>query len=123
MDIKLTEQEIEEIRKEAESERRMYKHIDIWLNGDIDSVIKSLEVAKEDLYKIPGVDKESLDVSCVQIPDEWEDGITYDGLRIDYELLGIDEEYFEKAKKNALESKQRRYEEYKKLKGEFEDVR
>lgn len=97
MKIELTEEEINSIKAESLQDRCMYRHEDIYISGDIDNLVQSLNDTRDSILKVSGVDPQSISIESATILDEYEDRLTHDGLRICYEMFGYDKEYYDKA--------------------------
>lgn len=116
-EVKLNEEEIRTLRKEAEKNAVVEGYSTIYSSGDIEDLIINLREAHLVIKKIKGLDVDS--VFC-EVTEAKNSSLNADMIRINYEFLGDKEEYLEKATRRALENKQTRYKEYEKLREEFE---
>lgn len=120
-EIKLTVEEIEEIRENMNKEPYIEKTKHLPLALDLTDTIRMLQEAKEEILSMPGVDVDSLCVECKDWPVPFGHGDTIDGLEISYEIPYNIDDMFEEYCENALEGKKQRYKQFLELKEEFEE--
>jgi len=118
----LTEQEEKEIQEYVKDHGTKEYKIPMGANSenDLEWLIECLQGAHKEIYAHKDLVEDSTYVRIEEEPVEWED-YSEDVVNVYYSLYQDSEELYEKMKKNKLESKQRRYDEYLKLKGEFDE--
>jgi hypothetical protein len=120
-EFKLTNEEEKELQQwmKANSTIEKCEQLSYGSEADLEYFIEELQsIHKRIKENNQEIIEDSMYVAFETIPDEYED-YDSDFVNVYYSVTGHNEHEYEKRKKDILDSKRRRYEEYLKLKKEF----